>query len=107
MIVELHSPLLPENKNSLHPEAILMPPNAARPVEQKENRILLEVIIVALVRLTGHTNRARARCSRRNALHVVKTPKYLLNPLRVDQYTVQIVTAKRTPLKDKRPKVQC
>ena len=106
MIVELHSPLLPENKNSLHPEAILMPQNAARPVEQKENRIHPEVVVmVAVVRLTGPTSRARARCSQRNALCVAKTPKYLLNPLLVDQYTVQIVTAKRTQLKDKWPRL--
>ena len=100
-IAELPSPSALESKKVLHPEATLTSPSAARHAVQQESRALLEAVVLAAVVPEIETMvRHHGKCSRRNAPHVVKTPKYLLNPVPVGQSTVQIVTAKQIRQKD-------
>jgi hypothetical protein len=96
-IAELPSPSALESKRVLHPEAILMSPSVVPHAAQQGNRALLEVAVsvVAVLEIEA-TDQPHARCFLRNAPLVAKTPKCLLNPAKVGQSTVQIVTAKRT-----------
>ena len=99
--VELPSPSVPVSKNNMLPEAIPMTLSAARHAVQPENRTHPEVIVIAaVVPETEATGQPRGKCSQRNAPHVVKTLKCLLNLVQVGQSTVQIVTAKQTPQND-------
>ena len=68
-----------------------MSPNAARHAVRPENRT--RPVAVALVEVVGQP---RDRCSRQNALPVVKILKYLSNPAVIDRSIVQIVIVKQT-----------
>ena len=75
--------------------------NVVQHAEQKESRTRLEVVIIAeMAREIVTTWQRRGRCSQRNAQHVAKTPKFLLNHALAGQSIAQIVIAKRIQLKD-------
>ena len=73
-----------------------MSPNAARHAVRPDNRTR-PVAVAIIAEVVGQP---RDRCSRQNALPVVKILKYLSNPVVIDRSTVQIAIVKQTHQKD-------
>jgi len=72
-------------------------PNAVpHAVRQGKHNRMEAAVIVAVVMETEATVQPHGRCFPWNAPHVAKTLRCLLNPVVIDQSTVQIVTAKLT-----------
>ena len=87
----------------MHPEATPTILGAAPHADRQGERSSLETVVIATTVLTATAVEATAteaitqrhgRCLPSSVLPVAKTHRCLLNPVMVDQSTVQIVTAK-------------
>ena len=83
----------------MRPEAILTSPSVVPHAERQGRHGSTETVVTAPAAAAMATEaiaQLHGRCFPSSVLAVVKTHRCLLNPVVIDQSTVQIVTARRT-----------
>src|SRR3989304_4233658 len=106
--VQIAPPLSPSalmNRSSMRPGAIPTSPSVARLAEMQGKQSRTQAVaaastIEATATAAEATIRLHGRCSPSSVQLAAKTPRCLLNPAATGRSIVQIVTARRTRLRD-------